>query len=432
MTTATPTRSPFAEPTRRVGGGWIALFATAWLGIWMAQLTPIQLLLPAQVEQVVGGHWTIAKAFGLAAANIPTPSGPHWINSVIAFGVISGIAGACALVTYPITGALSDRTTSRFGRRRPWILLGIVVFALSLILLGLQTNIVGVGVFWSTTIIGFCIASAATTATISDQVPVNQRGFASAWISAPQAIGTLLGLALVIFVGLSVFVGYTTVGVLLLILAIPFVGTVPDQAIRKDQRPRGGALALLQGFWINPVKYPDFGWTLLGRILVNLGNALGTTLLLYFLQFGLAMSSADAQTGLLELTGVYLFFFVLAALDLRTRERPHRPAKSLRLHLCVAAGDRRARPRLCSHLRCRDLRGGAARHRLRLLHVGRPGAGNPGAAGCPLARQGPGHHEHRDGRSAGGRPATRGARRAAVRDGCHCRSRCKHSHHAHG
>lgn len=314
MTTATPTRSPFAEPTRRVGGGWIALFATAWLGIWMAQLTPIQLLLPAQVEQVVGGHWTIAKAFGLAAANIPTPSGPHWINSVIAFGVISGIAGACALVTYPITGALSDRTTSRFGRRRPWILLGIVVFALSLILLGLQTNIVGVGVFWSTTIIGFCIASAATTATISDQVPVNQRGFASAWISAPQAIGTLLGLALVIFVGLSVFVGYTTVGVLLLILAIPFVGTVPDQAIRKDQRPRGGALALLQGFWINPVKYPDFGWTLLGRILVNLGNALGTTLLLYFLQFGLAMSSADAQTGLLELTGVYLFFFVLAAL----------------------------------------------------------------------------------------------------------------------
>jgi MFS family permease len=315
VTAASPaTRSPFAEPTHRVGGGWIALFATAWLGIWMAQLTPIQLLLPGQVEKVVAGHWTITKALGLPAANIPTPTGPHWADSIIAFGIISAIAGACALVTYPLTGALSDRTSGRFGRRRPWILLGVVVFALSLIALGLQTSIVGVGVFWSLSIIGFCIASAATTATISDQVPVNQRGFASAWISAPQAIGTILGLALVIALGLSVFVGYTTVGVLLLVLAVPFVGTVPDQPIRKDQRPSGGFLTILEGFWINPIKHPDFGWTLLGRILVNLGNALGTTLLLYFLQFGLQQSSADAQTGLLTLTAVYLVFFVAAAL----------------------------------------------------------------------------------------------------------------------
>ena len=29
MTATTPTRSPFVEPTRRVGGGWIALFAIA-------------------------------------------------------------------------------------------------------------------------------------------------------------------------------------------------------------------------------------------------------------------------------------------------------------------------------------------------------------------------------------------------------------------
>ncbi|HEY5230877.1 MAG TPA: MFS transporter [Galbitalea sp.] len=297
MTTATPvTRSPFAEPTRRVGGGWIALFATAWLGIWMAQLTPIQLLLPQQVEDVVHGA--------------------SWTDNVIAFGIISGIAGACALITYPLTGALSDRTTSRFGRRRPWILVGTVVFAVSLVLLSLMTTIVGVGIFWSTAIIGFCMLTAALTATISDQVPVNQRGFVSGWISAPQAIGTILGLALVIVLALGQVAGYVTVAILLIVLAVPFIGTVPDQQLRKDQRPKGGLLSILQGFWINPIKHPDFGWTLLGRILVNLGNALGTTLLLYFLQYGLGMKSADAQNGLLALTGVYLVFFVVAALIL--------------------------------------------------------------------------------------------------------------------
>jgi MFS family permease len=194
------------------------------------------------------------------------------------------------------------------------------VFAVSLVLLDFQTTILGVGIFWSTSIIGFSIASSATTATLSDQVPVNQRGFVSGWISAPQAIGTILGLTLVTTIWADVAseqaFGYPLVAILLVVLALPFIATLPDQPLRKDQRPRGGLGTILAGFWINPVKHPDFGYTLLGRILVNLGNALGTTLLLYFLQYGLGLSSKDAINGLLELTVVYLVFFVIAALVL--------------------------------------------------------------------------------------------------------------------
>ena len=46
--------APFAEPTRRIGGVWIAAFAAAWLGIWMAQLAPFQDLLPTQVVNAIG------------------------------------------------------------------------------------------------------------------------------------------------------------------------------------------------------------------------------------------------------------------------------------------------------------------------------------------------------------------------------------------
>ncbi|NEM90680.1 MFS transporter [Galbitalea soli] len=305
---ATPvTRSPFAEPTRRVGGGWIALFATAWLGIWMAQLTPIQLLLPTQVEKVPGLARSMSTAIHAAAGN-------DWVYAVVAFGIISGIAGACALIAYPLTGALSDRTTSRFGRRRPWILGGTVLFAAALAILGAQDSIVGIGVFWSLAIIGFCVVTASITATISDQVPVNQRGFVSGWISAPQAIGTILGLLLVVVLALTQVVGYLLVAILVVVLVLPFVLTVPDQPLRPELRPRFSLLILLQGFWINPLRHPDFGWTLLGRILVNLGNALGTTLLLYFLQYGLHETADGAQGNLLVLTGIYLVFFIVAAL----------------------------------------------------------------------------------------------------------------------
>ncbi len=295
MTTPTLPKAftPFAEPKRKVTAGWIALFATAWFGIWMAQLTPVQLLLPKQIDDLLR----------------PT----DWTQSVVAFGIISGIAGACALITYPLTGAFSDRTTSRFGRRRPWILIGTVVFAVSLILLGLQTTIVGVGVFWSLAIIGFCMVSAAITATISDQVPVVQRGLVSGFVSAPQAVGTVLGILLVTELSLSQIVGYSVVAVALLVLVVPFVIVIPDEVLPKVLRAPFTVGALVKGFWINPIAHPDFGWTLFSRILVNLGNALGTTLLLYFIMFGLNRPKT-AEDDLLQLTVIYLITFILAAL----------------------------------------------------------------------------------------------------------------------
>lgn len=286
-----------AEPTKLVSAGWIALFATAWFGIWMAQLTPIQLLLPQQIEVHVQGD--------------------HWVDKVVAFGIISGIAGVCALISYPLTGALSDRTTSRFGRRRPWILSGALLFAVALLVLGLQTTMLGVGVFWSLAIIGFCMLTAALTATISDQVPVNQRGFVSGWLSAPQAVGTIAGLLLVITLSLGQFLGYTVMAVLLVALVIPFVIWTPDAVLSPADRPPFTLRALIAGFWISPRQFPDFGWTLLSRILVNFGNAFGTTLLLYFLEDGLGFKEGDpAEDALLTLTLIYMVFVVLASLIL--------------------------------------------------------------------------------------------------------------------
>jgi len=291
--TVPPAFTPFAEPTRKVSASWIALFATAWFGIWMAQLAPIQLLLPLQVDAILDPL--------------------DWTESVVAFGIISGIAGLCALVTYPVTGMLSDRTTSRFGRRRPWILIGTLVFAVSLFALGLQSTIVGVGIFWSLALIGFCMLSAALTATISDQVPVGQRGFVSGWVAGPQAVGIVAGILLITLLGLGILSGYALMAALLIVFVLPFVLLVPDEVLPKVLRPKLSLGSALKGLWVSPRKYPDFGWTLLGRILVNLANALSTTLLLYFIMFGLGRVES-AEDDLLTLTLIYLAFFTAAAL----------------------------------------------------------------------------------------------------------------------
>ncbi len=285
--------APLAEPVRRVGGAWIALFGAAWLGIWMAQLTPVQLLLPLQVEEQL--H-----------------DAASWTDSVVAFGVISAIAGVFALITFPLTGALSDRTTSRFGRRRPWIAGGALLFALALFALGFQSGLVGIGVWWTLAIIGFCVLSAALTAAISDQVPVNQRGFVSSWISAPQAVGLILGVLLATTLFTGQFLGYTAVAVLLVVLVAPFCLWMPDARLHPAERPPFTVQALVEGMWVSPREHPDFGWTLSSRILVNIGNALGTTLLLYFSMFGL--NDAHAEDDLLVLIVIYTIFVVVASI----------------------------------------------------------------------------------------------------------------------
>jgi MFS family permease len=71
----------------------------------------------------------------------------------------------------------------------------------------------------------------------------------------------------------------------------------------------------------------DFEWAFGGRLLVNLGNALGTTYLLYFLQDDLKLK--DPDSGLLLLSLVYLVFTLIAtvlggrASDRSGRRRPY-------------------------------------------------------------------------------------------------------------
>ncbi|WP_236075757.1 MFS transporter [Streptomyces coffeae] len=57
-----------------------------------------------------------------------------WVSMM---GSISGI------VIAPLAGALSDRTTSRFGRRRPWLIVDLLVCMATLVCIGIQTTVAG-------------------------------------------------------------------------------------------------------------------------------------------------------------------------------------------------------------------------------------------------------------------------------------------------
>ncbi len=205
-------------------------------------------------------------------------------------------------------------------------------------------------------------------------------------------------------------------------LAIPFLTRHDEPLAAAERRPRHARSGILAGFWISPRKHPDFGWTLLSRVLVNVGNALGTSLLLYFLMFQL--DDDDAEADLILLTLIYMVFVILASLLLG--------------RLSDRLGRRKVFVFLASALQ------GVAALLLALfpdLTVAMVAAGILGLGyGCFLSvdqalatqvlpdaatpRQGPRHHEHRHRGAAGDRARCSARRRCVARRARSCSCSC--------
>ena len=181
-----PDRSPADRPAaaseradtvaapQRVGVRWFTLFTLAWLALWTAQLTPLQLLIPLQL-------------------GTPDDAG-GWIAGVVSSGLVLAVGGLAGVIAGPLAGGLSDRTRGAFGRRRPWALGGVVLGALSLVGIAFAQGPWGVGVAWVGVSVGVAVASAAFTALIADQL-TDQRGAASAAIASSQRSASSSGWA---------------------------------------------------------------------------------------------------------------------------------------------------------------------------------------------------------------------------------------------
>jgi MFS family permease len=277
----------FAEPTKPVSWKYVTGLVFAQFIFFIALLGPAIIGIGIKVQQIVPDD-----------------------QKTSALGTVAGFGALFAVLGNVLFGRFSDRTTSRLGRRRPWIVSGTIVMTLAFLVMALGQTVPIVTAGWCLAQLGANATLAPFIATISDQVPKFQRGSVSALLGIAQNVGILGGTyvaqlfqdqMLTLFVAPSVL----AIGAMLL-----FAFILPDQRLTV-RPPRMDLREWVTTFWVNPLKHPDFALAWWSRFLITLATFMFTTFRLFYLQDELGLSADDAPAAVT--IGVLVYTVALVA-----------------------------------------------------------------------------------------------------------------------
>jgi len=152
-----------------------------------------------------------------------------------ALGAVRTAGLIVAMLVQPAMGLLSDRSTSRFGRRRPFILVGVLLDLLLLTFLALASGYWGL--FAATLLIQFSsnVSHGALQGLIPDLVPEEQRGVASAVKAILELLPLiLLGFTVAQLVGAGQYpLAVAVAGLLLLVTMLVTVFSVKETPLKE-------------------------------------------------------------------------------------------------------------------------------------------------------------------------------------------------------
>jgi MFS family permease len=237
---------------------FIALYGIGYVGSYIALITPVVTTLAIKIEQL-------------------DPAGKE-----ASLGLIAALGALMAILSNLLTGAFSDRTRSRLGRRRPWMIAGALGGIVALGIVGFAPNLLVVAIGWILAQLTLNMVLAALQALLPDQVPHEQRARVSAVLGIAQQVSPLLGIGLALAIqplgiGPMLLVPGIVGAALILLLAL----TITD--VPHDAAPPFRLGWFLRTFAIERGKRYDFAWTWFGRFFVILGFAVYTTYQPYFI-----------------------------------------------------------------------------------------------------------------------------------------------------
>lgn len=193
-------------------------------------------------------------------------------NEGTASSLLKSLGTLVAIVWQPIVGGISDRTVTRWGRRRPFIAAGTVGDLLFLTGLALS------GSYWWVVVFYFMLQFASNSAQapyqglLPDVVPAQQRGEASGYYGVANLVGIASGTVgaglLLAHYGRSAAI--FSIGLVLVTTMLVTVLFVPDRAAPVEAGFRSLKEMLAKTFGL-PLRNRPFVWLMVSRLLIFMG-----------------------------------------------------------------------------------------------------------------------------------------------------------------
>ena len=153
-----------------------------------------------------------------------------YVTSIALLGLIMGLDNLVGVVVQPVMGNVSDNTRTKWGRRMPYIMLGIPISALFFALIAFETSFFTLLIFMFCFIVAMSFYRSQTVALMPDFIPPQHRSKANSIINMMGALSLVAASLISLFlVDISLQLAFITVSVIMIIACIVLITTVKEK-----------------------------------------------------------------------------------------------------------------------------------------------------------------------------------------------------------
>jgi MFS family permease len=212
-----------------------------------------------------------------------------------------------SVAVQPTVGSISDYATTRWGRRKPFIVAGALFDALFLIGIASANSLLAIAAFATLLALSTNVARGPFQGYVPDLVPERQVGLASAMVGLMQVLGNVLGFALAAIANTQGNVGLAILAVasVELVTMLSVVLRVPNGPPAKSREGRSWRSIAAETWATDILREKSYLWLLASRLFILMGGA--AVLNFVFLYLADAHGLTQAQSG-----GAFLNMLVAA------------------------------------------------------------------------------------------------------------------------
>ncbi len=225
------------------------------------------------------------------------------------------IAGAIApIIIQPTIGVISDYTVTRWGRRKPYIVIGSLLDVVFLAGIAFNNDFVSLVAFYFLLQVSSNFAQGPFQGYVPDLVPAQQVGTASGLMGLMLTLGTIAGVGIATLGGIldNVPLGILALGVVEVITMVVLIATV-DEGRAAPTRTRSWRQIALSAWGRDILQQRDVLWLLLVRLLF-LGAYNATLIAVGYFRRSHGLSDADADATVFLATAIVGVSTAIAAI----------------------------------------------------------------------------------------------------------------------